>query len=225
MGEYAVGVATRTRIYQVCKGLFYEKGIKATSYNDICEAADINRGLIPYYFKSKNNIAIEVLRDFVDSMEGAVSEWWGPDAMVQPERNIMIELLMFRLLAEDERACRFYSEIRADGAFHESTLKIQEGVMRTLAQGSGVQVSNAALRTVTSMVEGTETELVQAVYHGYLEESIEDMVRRDISCCFFLLGVDSKTVEAWCDHVFALAEGFTMKCDERFECRVIKREQ
>ena len=54
MGEYAVGVATRTRIYRVCKGLFYEKGIKATSYNDICEAADINRGLIPYYFKSKN---------------------------------------------------------------------------------------------------------------------------------------------------------------------------
>ncbi|WP_270296025.1 hypothetical protein [Eggerthella sinensis] len=28
MGEYAVGVATRTRIYRVCKELFYRKGIK-----------------------------------------------------------------------------------------------------------------------------------------------------------------------------------------------------
>lgn len=223
MGEYAVGVATRTRIYRVCKELFYRKGIKATSYNDICEAAEVNRGLIPYYFKSKNNIAIEVLGDFVDSMEAAVNAWWSPDDMVQPERNIMIELLMFRLLSEDECACRFYSEIRADGAFHESSLKIQDDVMRTHAKGSGVQVSDAALRTITSMVEGTETELVQAVYHGYLEESIEDMVRRDISCCFFLLGADAKTVEGWCDHVFALAEGFTMECDERFACQVVKR--
>lgn len=223
MGEYAVGVATRNRIYRVCKQLFYEKGIKATSYNDICEAASVNRGLIPYYFKSKNNIAIEVLGDFVDSMEGAVNEWWGPDEMVQPERNIMIELLMFRLLDEDVNACRFYSEIRSDGAFHASTLKIQDDVMRALAQGSGVQVSDAALRTVTSMVEGTETELVQAVYHGYLQESIEDMVRRDISCCFFLLGADPKTVDGWCDHVFSLAEGITMECDERFECRVVER--
>ena len=102
MGEYAVGVATRTRIYRVCKELFYRKGIKATSYNDICEAAEVNRGLIPYYFKSKNNIAIEVLGDFVDSMEAAVNAWWSPDDMVQPERNIKIELLMFRLLSEDE---------------------------------------------------------------------------------------------------------------------------
>ena len=145
MGEYAVGVATRTRIYRVCKGLFYEQGIKATSYNDICEAADINRGLIQYYFESKNNIAIEVLRDFVDSMEAAVNEWWGPDAMVQPERNIMIELLMFRLLAEDERACRFYSEIRADGAFHEARLKSKRASCARLRR-SGVQVSDAALR-------------------------------------------------------------------------------
>lgn len=222
MGEYAVGVATRQRIYRETKKLFYEQGIKATSYNDICEAAEVNRGLIPYYFKSKNNIAIEVLGEFVDNMEEAVDAWWDPKEMVQPERNIMIELLMFRLLAEDERACRFYSEIRADGAFHESTLKIQDDVMRTLAEGSGVKVSDAALRTITSMVEGTETELVQAVYHGYLQEGIEDMVRRDISCCFFLLGADPKTVDGWCDHVFSLAEGLTMTCNEHFECRVAK---
>lgn len=225
MGEYSVGVATRQRIYHESKELFYKQGIKATSYNDICEAADVNRGLIPYYFKSKNNIAIEVLGEFVDNMENAVGTRWGEGEMNQPELNIMIELLMFRLLAEDECACRFYSEIRSDGAFHESTLKIQDDVMRTLAAGSGVEVSEAALRTITSMVEGTETELVQAVYHGYLQESIEDMVRRDISCCFFLLGADAKEVEAWCDHAFSLAEGLTLKCNERFECKVVNQGQ
>lgn len=223
MGEYTVGVATRQRIYEVSKQLFYEKGIKETSYNDICEVAEVNRGLIPYYFKSKNNIAIEVLGEFVENMESAVGAWWDAEDMVQPERNIMIELLMFRLLSEDERACRFYSEIHSNDAYHESTLAVQTNVMNALAEGSGVEVGEAALRTITAMVEGTEAELVRAVYQGYLEESIEDMVRRDIACCFFLLGADAKTVDAWCDHAFALAEGFTLVCNERFECRVVKR--
>ena len=225
MGEYSVGVATRQRIYRESKELFYKQGIKATSYNDICEAADVNRGLIPYYFKSKNNIAIEVLGEFVDNMEKAVNDRWGPEEMNQPELNVMIELLMFRLLVEDECACRFYSEIRSDGAFHGATLEIQESVMRMLASGSGVEVGDAALRTVTSMVEGTETELVLAVRDGYLMESIEDIVRRDISCCFFLLGADSRTVDAWCDRAFALAEGLTMVCNERFECQVVERKE
>lgn len=222
MGEYSVGAATRQRIYQTSKRLFYKKGIKATSYSDICEAAEVNRGLIPYYFKSKHNIAIEVLKEFVDNMERSIDDQWGSDEMIQPERNIMIELLMFRMLSKDKRACRFYSEIRSDAVYHESTLEIQTEVMSTLARGSGVAVGQAALRTITSMVEGTETELVQAVYLDYLQESIEDMVRRDIVCCFFLLGADPKTVDGWCDHVFSLAADFTMECNERFECRVTK---
>lgn len=223
MGEYAVGAATRQRIYEVSKRLFYEKGIKDTSYTDICEAADVNRGLIPYYFKSKNNIAIQVLQEFVDSMESCVNEQWGPDEMVQPERNIMIELLMFRLLAENENVCRFYSETRSEDAYRKATLEIQTGVMEMLLRGAGIKFDAKALATVVVMVEGTESELVQLVRHHLLEESIESMVRRDIRCCFFLLDVDMHQVDAWWKHAEKLAKGLTMTCDTGFQCKVVKQ--
>lgn len=221
MGEYAVGVATRRRIYEVAKRLFYEKGIKKTSYSDICAEAEVNRGLIPYYFKSKNNIAAEVHEEFVGNMEAAIFDWWGAE-LSQPERNIMTELLMFRLLAADENVCRFYSEVRANDEFRESTLGVQTAVMEELVSGASIQVSPEALRTVVVMVEGTETELVQAVRYAYLLEDIDAVVRRDIRCCYFLLDMDLVQVDAWCDHVFSLAEGLTMVCDDGFRCKVVE---
>ena len=222
MGEYSVGIATRQRIYEESKRLFYEKGVKATSYTDICKAAGVNRGLIPYHFKSKSGIAIEVLVEFIDSMEASVDNWLEPVETVQPERNIAVELLMFRMLANNENACRFYSEIHSDDAYREKSLDIQAGVMSAFAQGSGVEVSPQVLNTVTAMVEGTETELVRLVHAGLLQESIEDMVRRDVACCYFLLGADTYQVQAWCDRAFELSEGCTMTCNERFECTVVK---
>lgn len=221
MGEYAVGAATRKRIYDTAKKLFYEKGIKDTSYKDICEAADVNRGLIPYYFKSKNNIATQVLEEFVESMERAIEERWPEDKMGHSEFNIMVELLMFRLLAENENVCRFYDEIRSDAEFSATTLRIQSETMNMLVQGVGITVDPAKLSTVVAMVEGTENELVHLVRCNLLEESIEAMVRRDVRCCYFLLGADlSQVDEAW-ERVVKLARKCTMKCDARFRCRIV----
>lgn len=223
MGEYSVGIATKRRIYEESKRLFYAKGIKGTSYTDICNAAEVNRGLIPYHFKSKSGIAVEVLAEFIQNMEIAVNEWLEPLSAVQLEHNIMIELLMFRMLSEDRNACRFYSEIHTDDTYREKSLDIQSGVMREFAEGGGVEVSPESLNTVTAMVEGTETELVRLVYAGLLEESIEDMVRRDVECCYFLLGADIPAVDASCDHAFELAEGVTMTCDDQFRCTIVER--
>lgn len=220
MGEYAVGAATRRRIYEVAKGLFYEKGVKDTSYKDICETADVNRGLIPYHFKSKGNIAAEVYEEFVGSMENAVREKWDDD-LTQAEASIMIELLMFRLLASDERACRFCSEIHGNDEYRESTLAVQRTVMDELVKGAGISIDSAMLDTVTFMVEGTETELVQAVRYRLLREDIDEVVRRDVRCCYFLLGGDLNQVDRWCDHVFDLASGITMVCDDQFACRIV----
>lgn len=46
---------------QSCRKLFYDKGYHETSYDDICNAAHVNRGSIYYHFKEKENIRYEVL--------------------------------------------------------------------------------------------------------------------------------------------------------------------
>ena len=61
MGEYGNGVSTRKNILLVCRKLFLEKGFHETSYDDISQAAHVNRGSIYYHFKEKENIRYEVL--------------------------------------------------------------------------------------------------------------------------------------------------------------------
>ena len=61
MGAYKNGASTRQVILQSCRKLFYDKGYHETSYDDICNAAHVNRGSIYYHFKEKENIRYEVL--------------------------------------------------------------------------------------------------------------------------------------------------------------------
>ena len=222
MGEYSVGVATRNKIYSVAKRLFYEQGVEATTYAQICDGAEVNRGLIPYYFKGKPNIAIAVFNDFLDGIEKAIDQQWHPGELIDHERNIIYELLEFRLFTHDKNALRFYSEILGDRRYQDATLGTQEEVMRQLAAGSGVEITPAEMRTITSMVNGTESELVKALERDYLQESVEDFVRRDMLCCFFLLGSDIEQASRWCDSAFQKAAGLTLACTVDFNTSVVR---
>jgi AcrR family transcriptional regulator len=53
MTNYANGIATRKTILESCKKLFLEKGYKATTYAEICQAAGVYPATITHHFKSK----------------------------------------------------------------------------------------------------------------------------------------------------------------------------
>lgn len=222
MAEYSVGVATKGKIFETAKELFYEKGVEATSYTDISERAGVNRGLVSYHFKSKANIAREVFAGFVDSMEAAVEERWGDEDVTLSVCNVLVELFQFRLLSENPNALRFYSEIMSGLDYHEDMFEVQGEVVDKMLKGIGKTMAEDARRTITCMMSGTEMELVQAMRTGYLTESVESFVRRDLLWAYFLLGVDSSEVDAWCDEAYALAEGLTMECGPDFICRIVE---
>lgn len=223
MGEYSVGIATKNKIYRVAKSLFYEKGIKDTSYKDIGRLAEVNKGLIPYHFKSKNSIAELVLNDFIESMVGAVRAYWEREHLEQAVLDTLVELMMFRLLVEDVNVCRFYYEMQTEAfSFEDATFEIQTEVMKSYARDCGIELSEGRLNTITAMVQGTERELVRLVYERTLGESVEDMVRQDVSCCFFLIGAEGNRVQAWIDRAFELAEGLTMTSDGMFNCSIVR---
>ena len=56
MARYENGSATERLIYETAKKLFFEKGFSATSYEDICDAAHVNRSTLAYYYKNKKII-------------------------------------------------------------------------------------------------------------------------------------------------------------------------
>lgn len=222
MAEYSVGIATRNKIYETAKHFFYEKGIKATSYSDICAAADVNRGLIPYYFKSKANIANEVLKEFYQGLEDAVDEHWGKGELPLPVWHVVIELLMFKLLSQNENILNFYGEVFCSDDFHETSLAEQDAVLRSMAGDSCAGLSEAALQTIVCMTNGVEGELVLALKENRIIEEVEEFVRRDVLLLNFLIGADIDEANAHCDAAFDAARGLTFECGPDFRCHVVK---
>ena len=66
------GYKTKRKILQVAEELFAEKGFDATSIEKIAKAAGVNKGLIYYHFKDKNDIVISIFRNIIEEISDFV---------------------------------------------------------------------------------------------------------------------------------------------------------
>lgn len=63
--------ATRERILHAALGLFIERGLEATTINDITEAADVGKGTFFTYFPSKESVLAHVAELLLEQMEAS----------------------------------------------------------------------------------------------------------------------------------------------------------
>ncbi len=75
MKTYDNGVATRRAILDACKELFYEKGFRETSNDDICKKAHVIRSSIYYHFKDKETIRYEVMWEWMTALRHLMRDY------------------------------------------------------------------------------------------------------------------------------------------------------
>jgi AcrR family transcriptional regulator len=68
---------SRERILAAALEVFAEKGFDAASISDVTERADVSRGLVTYYFTSKQRLAEELLDRWLDGI-AAILDLSGP---------------------------------------------------------------------------------------------------------------------------------------------------
>jgi AcrR family transcriptional regulator len=66
---------TRQKIIDAANQLFYRKGYNRTSFSDVVEQAEVPRGNIYYYFKSKDEILRAVIRQRLETISTMLSNW------------------------------------------------------------------------------------------------------------------------------------------------------
>jgi AcrR family transcriptional regulator len=66
---------TRNRILQAANRLFYRKGFNRTSFTDVVDAADVPRGNIYYYFKTKEDILHAAVEYRLEVIHAMIDEW------------------------------------------------------------------------------------------------------------------------------------------------------
>ncbi len=66
---------TRNRILQAANRLFYRKGFNRTSFTDVVDAADVPRGNIYYYFRTKEDILRAAVEYRLEVIHAMLDEW------------------------------------------------------------------------------------------------------------------------------------------------------
>ncbi len=62
------GEKTKKKILQVAEGLFSEKGFNGASISMIAKAAGVNKALIYYHFRDKNDLIVSLFRSIVQEL-------------------------------------------------------------------------------------------------------------------------------------------------------------
>lgn len=97
-------MATRTKTEQIRQhiiettdDLLYQKGFNLMSFSEIAEAADVPRGNIYYYFKTKDDVLAAVIEHRLDLMSQMLASWddeiTTPLARLKRYANIIINEL------------------------------------------------------------------------------------------------------------------------------------
>jgi len=100
------GVAPRERILQAARELFYSRGIRAVSVDDIAEAADTNKMTLYRHFASKDLLVAEYLR----TLARAADTLWEDLARAHPgdplaQLRAWVERIAKMMAESGERGC------------------------------------------------------------------------------------------------------------------------
>ena len=109
MERYQNGSETRALILRTCQELFYEKGFAATTYSDICAAAHVNRGLISYYFGSKDMLKEIIFHAEMDKLDRQIAELYSD--VNSFEAIFLFSYLYWYKFFSDRKYRQFISEI------------------------------------------------------------------------------------------------------------------
>ncbi len=68
---------TRQRIIEAANALFYHRGYNRTSFTDVVKAANVPRGNIYYYFKTKDELLSAAIKYRIQRIEHMLEAWGG----------------------------------------------------------------------------------------------------------------------------------------------------
>lgn len=212
------GDQTRAAIYNTAKKLFYEKGFEATSYMDIKNELNINKGLIPYHFNTKYDLARLIYDEVEDKIDSTLTELF-PDT----DNGILALTAVYlfqKLTRTNANFARFCCELSSQPESFESNLKDQYRFMNLFFSGETDPREDAHLRTVAALCNGIDIAILRGAHLGFLTDTPEDVFRIDSMFLLKELSYSEEKGQALLDQVIQLPVSIKMK--DSFELKIIR---
>lgn len=197
MVKMSAGEKKRKLILDTCKKLFYRNGYENTTYEDICEAADIPPGTITYHFGSKREIAAVIDAEYERENKTYIEKMCGE--RYSKTDLMVIELFhMWKRIYEDENIRRFLMDLSRDKLPNASAIESVRYFYRCVMEDQGIQIDDKELELIVSTQIGMTDGILNAkMYSGY-DYTYEEAARFSIRFFMRQLGMDDETI---CKHI------------------------
>jgi len=224
MSNYEPGIQTREKILNICKKLFYEKGYDDTTYNDICQEENINRGLIPYHFQGKYNIARAIFVNFlVDNnllVRRLIKEKYGVTKLQYVPAVHLRNYL--NLIFNDEKLKRFYYQISRVTEFTSNYSDILAGFHRQNIETFKLDLTEVDIKFLMAAVTGMSSSVSVMFLHGYLDVSLEEYIDYRIKLFHRLMNIEKNRIDEIIEESRRIYSGLNIGLRKYFELYEIK---
>lgn len=184
---------TGKKILAAAETLFLEKGYNAVTTRDIARAAEVNLGLIPYYFGSKENLALMIVKGINDLWYSKVFEGFAAE-LGSAEKLYIYTVLLWD--ATDDASMQFMFEfMEACPASAQASATFNDMSWDVIREYH-LNVTPSENECYIAAMKGAEQALVLKKNKKKLSISYEYISNLILSNYFYNIGLPDKTIAA-----------------------------
>ncbi len=184
---------TALQILDAAYDLFVERGYRAVTLRDVASRANVNLGLIPYYFQSKENLAKRVCQDIFEELFQKVQKM-DLSGLTNAEKLYVIGVLQWRLVKQNEGFNRFYNELIDSTGATNSPSDSFVATTWHIIRDYGLEVTKVENEIYFTALKGAERMLVFRYNRGELGLTLEDIIDLLISNYFYNIGLPDQEI-------------------------------
>lgn len=217
MANYKTGLETKQKIYFTAKQLFYEYGFIKTTLAEIAKASGTNKAMVAYYFKNKNNLALEVYNEYmvankVKTQKAIDEKFSGCNVVLKTAIEYRVQNRNCRL---NRHLNQFYHELCDTNTLMKSesaSVGFVENINRSYKLGlDRLEVKALALANL-AVVHGLHVSRDD----GYLDCSSEYLAEMEIRLLFQSLRFENSFIDQCIEESRAMAREIKIQVDKNF---------
>lgn len=220
--NYLVGEQTKRKIFKVSRQLFYAQGYDETTYDDISKLADINRALIPYYFKNKKNLALLVYQQFIEDYFAICDESLKDKKISDIGRTAFYMFGYYRLL-KNRNLTRFLIQFHSDVDYNEQMVISKKSIFDMLSI-KNPEISQSDYEVLSQMDYGIEKELIRIAFYKETSD-IDHLSAMEFRLILSFLGYSREQIEQIIAEAMAHLENASIILKESFNFELESEEE
>ncbi|SHE91487.1 TetR/AcrR family transcriptional regulator [Alkalibacter saccharofermentans] len=192
--RYKKGFETKENIIRVAKKMFYEMGYTKSTVQKIADNANIPLGLIPYYFKTKDNIVLEINSKFFLVVYEFVNN------RLNIKRNSYLKLyivtsIYYDLILSDTRNRKFFYEVLRNKSNFRSLSFSVERIYKMIAKEFELDYDQKDIDCIMISEFGARRELLLNYCEGNLGVELEYLLKKLSSLTGRLFGINGEIID------------------------------